>query len=374
LNLPPWAVAPQYGAASLAGVLPGAIGALGVDLPPLPGDPEPVRAIATAPGKAVIVILVDGLGAANLAARAGHAPFLSTLPDGALTTCYPSTTVSALGCLGTGRPPGLSGLAGYALRDPWTERVTSLIGWETSTPPAVWQPHPTYFERLAAVGRPATFIGEARFEGSAMTASSLRGARFVGVKTARQRVETALRAAEAGGLVYLYWGELDKAAHAAGWQSPKWATRLEELDGATRQLARRAGPDVRIWLTADHGVVDHGPVWDVATSPELAAGVPLTAGEPRALHLYTDQPEVVAERWRELLGEAAWIGRQEEAVGLFGGLAERVRPMVGDVVVALAGNGLVLDSRTQKPGVVKMIGHHGSLTAAEMLIPLLQLG
>jgi hypothetical protein len=290
-----------------------------------------------------------------------------------LVSTFPSTTVTALGTFGTGQAPGRTGLAGYSLRDPATGQRAVLIQWDTPTRPEVWQPLPTWFERLAAVGRPATFIGEDRFGGSAMTASSLRGARFVGLKQPSERVAAAVAAAQAGGVVYLYWGELDKAAHQAGWHSGAWARQLEDLDRAMGQLVKRAGPDCRIWLTADHGMVDHGPVWDLAGLPALADGVNLVAGEPRALHLYCDDAAAVAGRWQEVLGEAAWVMARAEAAPLFGGLDGRVEPMVGDVVVALAANGIVLDSRWQKPGVAKMVGHHGSLTAAEMQVPLLRL-
>jgi hypothetical protein len=50
---------------------------------------------------------------------------------------------------------------------------------------------------------------------------------------------------------------------------------------------------------------------------------------------------------------------------------DRVRPVVGDVVVAMAGRATVVDSRTQTPASLDLVGVHGSLTRSEMLVPCL---
>ena len=60
------------------------------------------------------------------------------------------------------------------------------------------------------------------------------------------------------------------------------------------------------------------------------------------------------------------------AQGLFGAVAERVLPRIGDVIVAMRDNFAIVDSRTARPALLALLGLHGSLTAAEMAIPLLQ--
>jgi hypothetical protein len=368
---PAWVRRPAYSGASLATVVPAAARACGIALPGEADDAGTWPSGTDAP--AVCVVLADGLGYHNLAARAGHAPFLSRLPARRAQTGFPSTTVASLATFGTGLPPGATGLAGYSLRDPSTGRRAVLIGWDTPTPPRVWQPNPTVFERLAAAGRPGVFVGQRRFADSPMTEASLRGARFMGADRAGERVEAAAAAAAGGGVVYLYWGEIDKAGHAHGWESWEWGQALEELDAAMRALRaalpRRAG----LWLTADHGMVDvgAGPRWDIGRVPALAEAVDLVAGEPRAIHLYSASPGEVAARWRSELGDAAWVLEKAEAVaqGLFGPVAQRVEPMLGDVIVAAAGTACVVDSRDAKPSALAMVGHHGSLTRAEMDIP-----
>ncbi|MDR0591974.1 MAG: alkaline phosphatase family protein [Bifidobacteriaceae bacterium] len=408
---------PRYRGPSLSRVLPAAVARLGIELPAWPPGGGPAGADLTADGpglvdgpgsvggpdvadgsgggagdpwagwadassagdrpRGIVILLVDGLGLANLGARRGHAPFLAAQPSETLVSGFPSTTVASLGSLGTGLAPGQTALAGYSLRDPATGRRANLIQWDTPTPPRAWQPHATVFERLDAAGRPAGFVGEARFADSPMTQSSLRGARFhPAAKRPAAIVAAALAAARAGdGLLYVYVGALDKIGHAAGWRSAAWAEALEALDAAVRHLVARLGRGWEVWLTADHGQVDvtGAPVWDVAKDPALAEGVDVVAGEARAVHLYGADPAAVAARWRRRLGPAAWVLTRREAVaaGLFGQVDQRVRPYLGDVVAALAGRGTVLDSRVGG-GAAKMVGHHGSLTAAEMRVPLIR--
>jgi hypothetical protein len=321
--------------------------------------------------------LADGLGLTNLRAKSGYAPFLGAWECQRCLSGFPSTTVVSLGSFGTGLAPGQTALAGYSLRDPRNGQRASLIRWDgASTKPDVWQPHWTLFEQMEALGHPAVFVGEPRFAGSAMTRAALRGAHFIsGGMTAATKVTATLRAARASDrLIYLYWGELDRIGHARGWESEAWAVALEELDSSLRQIAKGLPPGWEVWLTADHGMVDvtGGPRWEVSEHPVLAQDVDLIAGEPRALHLYTARPEAVADRWRGFFGPQAWVLTRPEAAraGLFGPIDQRVQPYLGDVVVALAGHGIVLDTAGQGPGPGQMVGHHGSLTETEMAIPL----
>jgi hypothetical protein len=74
-----------------------------------------------------------------------------------------------------------------------------------------------------------------------------------------------------------------------------------------------------------------------------------------------------------VLGDDADVLLRDEAItaGWFGAVDDRVRPRIGDVVVALKAVRSVHDSRTQRPQLARLLGLHGSRTDVESRIPLL---
>jgi hypothetical protein len=357
----------------LADVLPAAAASLGVPVRPVPFE------LPAAPR--ICVLLVDGLGERQLAVRGGHAPYLRDLlrQGRVLSTSFPSSTATSMGSFGTGLPPGAHGLVGYQVRDPETGVLLNELMWDPAVDPRAWQPEPTVLERLVAAEVAVTRIGPGFFDGSGLTEAALRGGRFIAARTLPERVEAALTAlrADARALVYVYWGDLDKVGHTDGCESWSWGEELGSVDLAVRRLAAGMPSDGLLLVTADHGMVDVPPDAraDLATDPELAAGVSVMGGEPRAPMLYCEPgaaPDVLAT-WRERLAGSMQVLSRAEAIaaGWFGPVSPRVLPRIGDVVSAALQPVSVHDSRTQRPELLKLIGMHGALTAEETRVPLL---
>ncbi|MBX9246875.1 alkaline phosphatase family protein [Actinotalea ferrariae] len=380
-------VRPDYGGRCLDAVLPAAAAALcaglGQDPAALPAGADDARTRLGLPAASrVVVVLVDGLGQELLTERAGHAPFLRSrsAETTTLTVGYPSTTAASMGMFGTGRSPGRTGLVGYTVRNPEHGGLANLVSWDGAGDATRWQREPTVFAALAATGAPVTSVGPAAFAGSGLTEAALRGATYVRAESLADRVDAALYELSAPGLVYLYWGDVDKAGHQHGWRSGAWGDALAEADRELGRLARGLPRGTLLLVTADHGMVDvdHAQLVDVAATPALARDVVLVAGEPRASHVHVrpGTAEAVAERWRATLGDAALVALRDEAVaaGWFGPVAEHVLPMLGDVVVAARGVAGVTDSRTQTPHSLTLRGMHGSFTPGEMLVPLVVSG
>jgi hypothetical protein len=375
---------PKFPGRHLGAVLPAVADALGVPGVRGAGDARALLGLPSA--RRACVVLVDGLGRHNLAERSGHAPFLRSLLPGspALRSGYPSTTAASMGSFGTGTTPGRHGLVGYTVRDPRSGGLANLVSWDSGADPREWQREPTVFEQVTAAGVPVTSVGPARFAGSGLTEAALRGARYVQAEHLADRVDAARAALTGQTLVYLYWGDVDKAGHHHGWGSWQWGEELGTVDREIGRLARSLPAGTSLYVTADHGMVDvdRAKRWDVATTPALSEGVVLVAGEPRALHLHVAPPgeptdpalaRKVADRWRETLGRSAVVVLGDDAVaaGWFGDCATHVRPLIGDVVVAMAGRATVVDSRTQTPGSLDLVGVHGSLTPQEVVVPFL---
>ncbi len=377
---------------TLADVLPAVAGALGAPVAGAADRADALGALALTPARRVLVVLVDGLGEQVLRARSGHAPTLRTMLAGGVVAglratssvvdvSYPSTTATSLASLGTGLLPGAHGMNGYQVRVPGSSVLLNELSWEGGPDPRTWQPHPPVFTQVAAAGVDVTRVGPAHFDGSGLTEAALRGGRYRAARSLGDRVEASLAALAASdrSLVYLYWGDVDKAGHTSGVASSAWGAALEEVDEAVATLASRLPADALMVVTADHGMVDvpPGARTDLARDPELAAGVELTGGEPRAPMLYCrpGAAQDVAATWRGRFGDDLDVLLRDEArqAGWFGPVAEHVLPRIGDVVVAARAPVAVHDSRVQSAALADLVGMHGALTDAEVRVPLLSL-
>lgn len=380
--LPAGLLAPDHGTGGLAAVLPGALGALGVDVSTATRQRSEVArsALGLPHAERVCVVLVDGLGHRNLAERSGHAPFLrSLLPEArGLTSTFPSTTAAAIGAFGTGTAPGRTSMLGYTQRNPDTGGLANMVSWDGAPPPQELQLEPPLLEVAAGAGVAVCSTGPARFAGSGMTLAALRGATYRAAESLAQRVDAAVRALARPGLVYLYWADVDKVGHHHGCGSWQWGDALEAADGELARLARSLPRGTLLLVTADHGMVDVDPAlrWDATTDATLARDVRLVGGEPRAVHVYTEPGRTgdVAARWRDVLREHALVLERDDLLAR-GLLGPDPRPgavaATGDVVVAMRGRATVVDSQTQTPASLGLVGVHGSLTETEMRVPLL---
>ena len=336
----------------------------------------------------VVVLLVDGLGAAALKSRAGHARTLMSLltASSVIDSGFPTTTAAALATLTTGVAPGQHGMVGYTVLDPANDRVfKQLSGWDDRIDPTAWQPMPTVFERAVASGLSAVAIGPERYRDSGFSQAVLRGAEYIGATSIGDRLQRAAEwLAEPGGsgIAYVYVPELDVAGHATGAESGEWTNWLEILDAAVRDLLAALGPDDGLLITADHGVLDIAERNHVLfdSSAPLIDGVRFVAGEPRCLQLHfavdasAEVREATVAAWRAAEGERSWIATRDEAVGAgwFGEVRPEVLPRIGDLLVAARKGIAYYDSRTLKGH--GMVGHHGSWLPAEVQVPLLRAG
>lgn len=367
-------VLPAYHDRSLGDVLPAVAAALGVDA----GLP---RGSLTLPdARKYVVFLVDGLGYELLRDHPRDAPFLHSLLDGAeppATVGVPSTTATSLTSLGTALPPGSHGVVGFTSRIPGTDDLLNALAWDSRVDAREWQPHPTAFGRIARAGVHTTVVNKREFAASGLTIAGQRGAEFVGADRVGERLAAAVAAsAEQPSLTYLYDADLDWTGHRYGVASLQWEQQLSMVDAAAEHLREVLPDDTRIVVVADHGMVDSGADdrVDVDERTELRDGVAVLGGEARFRHVYCRAGAVddVLATWRTVLGERAEVLTRDEALarGWFGPVSPEVRPRLGDVLVAGRGSHAVMSS-VGFPFEARLVGLHGSLTPAEMLVPVL---
>jgi type I phosphodiesterase/nucleotide pyrophosphatase len=378
-TLPADLVRPVYGAAGLGDVLPGVAAALGAPVRrgDLPADPLGLTGVL-AGARRVAVLLVDGLGADLVRAHPDVAPVLNALaaPVGDLVAPCPSTTPVSLTTLGTGRPPGTHGILGFVTDVPGEDRTLNHVHWTDDPDPRQWQAVPTVFEQAA--GLPSTVVGPHSFARSGLTRAAYRGAHYAPAYSPGDLVAVVHQslAAAPRTLVYGYHADLDLTGHIRGIDSPSWRNQLSVVDRLVEQLVAGLPDDAALLVTADHGMLDvpeHTRL-DADDVPELAEGVRVLAGEPRAryVHALPGAADDVLATWRAVLGSRAWVVSRAEAIdsGVFGPVDPQLAARIGDVV-ALARGAWAITATVRERFPSMLTAYHGSLTSTELAIPLL---
>jgi hypothetical protein len=363
-------VLPDYRGPCVAGIVPAVLDHLdghGASLPIW---------IASRVGDArqVVVLVIDGLGWEQLAARRQLAPTLASLRGGPITTVAPSTTSTALTSIATGTPPAEHGVLGYrVLID--GDQVLNILRWEvTDGSDASHLVKPDELQLLPPFqGRPVPVVTRAEFAGTGFTALYLSGARQIGYMASSSLpfdVRDALLQGEP--LVVAYYATLDTVAHQHGF-GERYDAELASVDRLVGAVASMLPSGCVLLVTADHGQVDVEEP-PIVFPDELLAGVRVMSGEGRFrwLHAVEGGADDILAACRVLYSDVAWVKSRDEVVdeGWFGGpLPDGRDSMIGDV--AVIARAPVAFHDPNDVGKLALRCRHGSLTSAEMLVPLL---
>ena len=336
------------------------------------------------PAKSVMVVFVDGLGAEQLKERAGHAPWLaSKLDSKSIVHCaFPATTSANVGSFATGLLPGEHGLIGHQVWDRrHNERLNLLVGWNERTDPLLWQPYQTIAELATEQGIPAYNIAHEEYRDTPYTRATMRGAVFKPGNSIADRFSAAAEvlSQRQGSISYLYVPELDKYGHKHGWRSAGWAAILEELDSELKRFSAKLPKDCGLVVTSDHGMIETTKDRQLVLDDYLAdLGLEFFGGDTRATYLYLE-PEasrVEVINALEPLGHALSAFDAEELVraGWYGKISQEARDRLPELVLLARNNFTLYHSKFSKQRAFDMISHHGSVSDAEMRIPLIRVG
>lgn len=344
---------------------------LGALLPTLLAGRAPGGAPAwVARARQHVVLLIDGLGWEQYRRFGDALPALAPFTASPITAVVPSTTATALPSLATGVPPATHGMLGDKMRV--GGRVLNVLRW---TVPSGAPPDPAEVQPVQPFpgGRVAVVSGEA-FIGSGFSAAHLRGAPYDGYAAPDQLVARVLDRVRAGTpLVYAYFPDLDRTAHERGFEHDAFGAALAMADAIVGALHAALPSDVALLVTADHGHVTTDPAERVDLAP-LGPMVSAMAGSARFRYLHA-RPGAVGDlraAATELVGDRAWV---LDRAGLLaaGWLGPAMRPVVagrlGDVILAARGTATMVDPADLRQAA--LVTMHGSVTAAEVMIPLL---
>lgn len=357
-------VLPTYDGASLCGVMPRLLGSPGG------GDGFPVDLGGSAP---TVLLLLDGLGWEQLVDRWALAPTLRAFSGGPITSVAPTTTATALTSLTTGLTPGEHGVVGY--RMVVDGDVLNTLRWGSASrpdarrtsPPDMVQP----FEPF--LGQQITMVSKAEFRTSGFSQAHLRGARLVSYRTTATLVHEAARLiADGERLVYAYYDGVDKVSHEYGLGSV-FDAEVGFADSLVADLMARLPSGSRVVVTADHGQVDCTDGLIDIEAPVMSSVSQLSGeGRFRWLHAKDGAAVDLLAVATEQHGHHAWVRSIDQISdeGWFGrSIRHEVLDRLGDV--ALLPFEPIAFHDPADSGPFELVGRHGSLTGAEVYVPLL---
>ncbi|MFK8024457.1 MAG: alkaline phosphatase family protein [Ilumatobacter sp.] len=359
-------IIPDYAGANVRGIVPALLGpgSWASDSPPW--MPDAVRA-----ADAVVMLVLDGLGWDQLQDHAALAPTLMSMQGRSIHTVAPTTTATALSSITTGLTPGEHGIVGYRMA--LGGDVMNVLRWQVGDQ-AVRRSHPPRdvqsFEPF--LGEEVPVVAQGELQNSAFSEAHLRGCRPVGWRAPSSiAVEAAAQVRAGEKFVYCYYNGIDKIAHERGF-GPFYDAELRFSDALVADLLEALPAGTALIVTADHGQVHVGDRI-VHPSDELLGGVTMQSGEGRFRWLHCRPHDIasVADQAGSAHGDVAWVATKEQMLdeGWFGAtVSPPIRRRLGDV--ALCAHEPVSFHEDADSGPFELVCRHGSLTSAEVNVPL----
>ncbi|MGD9702055.1 MAG: alkaline phosphatase family protein [Acidimicrobiia bacterium] len=359
-------VLPTYAGANLRGIIPALLGPKRTAWLPS-WFPAPAHG-----ADQVVVLLVDGLGWEQLQERPQLAPTLTGLAGGPITSVVPSTTSTALTSVVTGLTPAEHGIIGY--RIDLGGEVMNVLRWSTANGDARKRHVPRDVQPFPAfLGQTVPVVSKIELESSGFSAAHLAGASMNGWRTMSNiPVEIAAQLALGHPLVYAYYDGIDKVAHEKGF-GPYYDAELRMVDRLVGDILEMLPEGAVLLVTADHGQVDVGPRV-LPPAPEVLAATRYQSGEGRFrwLHAKSGAAGPLLDAATKAHSDVAWVVSKERVLdeGWFGpSMAGPVAARLGDVAL-VARDPISFDDPADS-GPFQLVCRHGSLTSAEMLVPLI---
>lgn len=358
----------------------------------------------------VFLILVDSLG--YLSFRRFQKYF--SLPKKAiispLTTIFPSTTAAALSTFATGLLPQEHGLFEWRLYLPQVDNIIKTLPFcfEDSrqqdqlidlgfSPKKIFFSEPTIYQKLARQKVASFTFNHQDYYKSAFAKIVQKGAKPIPFASLSEllvtlnKTVTKITQKYSKTFTFAYLDSLDSIGHKYGPESLYFEAELAQIAMMINQfllqfLQKNSQSSSLLLITADHGQIQVNPkktfylnrFHKLKKSLALKAdGKPVLAtGGPRDVFLHlkkeADKNNIISYLKKNLINQAeVYSTAQALKMGWFGNRqsSEKFQERLGDILILPKNNSTIwLDNGEKK---VDKLGHHGGLTAEEMLVPLI---
>ena len=342
----------------------------------------------------LVLVLVDGMGMSALGD-----PAVADLRERVrmeIDSVFPATTACAMTTVATGLWPGRHGVPGWwaylAEHDlpvtvlPFEERRTGRgLRRHGVQVQDIWQ-HPSRFAEATGnmeMHMPWKYLLSTfnRYLSGRCPTRGYRSPRHAQRRILRRMRAVHGRRAESA-VTFWYIPDYDFACHAHGVASSEARATLRQIRDLLLEMAAGAPDDVRVAVTADHGLIDLGegdraPLFD--GDPLLDCLLSMPSGEGRTPHFHVrpgKEPELV-ERLSERAGERMAVLSQGEAeeLRLFGPepLSDFARRRFGDYVGITLAPFLLAYHASADSTALRHVGVHGGMCPDEVRVPLVVL-
>ncbi len=321
----------------------------------------------------IVLWVLDGLGWEQMQDRLPSLRGFSLMDGVRITTVAPTTTATALTSISTGLPPGEHGVIGYRMAVDGPDNL-NVLRWTTSRGDARESIPPESVQHDVAFGghRPPVVV-RAEFRDTGFTRAHLGGCRHVPYRMPSTLVAEILHQVRAGEpFVYAYYDGIDKVAHEYG-LGAVYDAEIVFVDRMVEYLLQELPSGTALVITSDHGQVDVGDRV-LPPHPEVLSRVRHQSGEARFrwLHAVPGAEAALLDVARTHHSDVAWVVSREQVLDecWFG---PKVLPgplaRLGDV--ALVAREPVAFEDPMDTGPFHLIGRHGSMTPAEVHVPLM---
>jgi predicted AlkP superfamily pyrophosphatase or phosphodiesterase len=357
----------------------------------------------------IILLIVDGLGFNHLLDHGTGTPFFDKLMNNGevypITSVFPSTTPAALTTIHTGYTPQEHGLIEWytyfeefqkvimpmQFRSGWDE-APNFLSSVGGTPQMLYEREVLY-ETLGSAGVMSYVYLYHEYIASVYGDAVQRGSNVLAYREGHELMHLLRESLvhEKGTAFYhVYWGQVDKAGHRYGPNSPEHRDSITSLsyllnDGLLSGLSKEVAQDTLLIMAADHGQIsvahdniiyleDYPFVWDSLMTNNHGEVI-MPTGSPNDVILYIrpDRIKKVIEHLQNELKDAAEVMTTQEAVEreLFGVKTptQRFWNRAGNVIILPFPHYQVWFAPGGKREY-SQLGLHGGLSQEEMIVPL----
>ena len=342
----------------------------------------------------LVLVLVDGMGMSALGD-----PAVADLRERVrleIDAVFPATTACAMTTVATGMWPGQHGVPGWwaylAEHDlpvtvlPFQERRSGRALRRHGVQAAAIWPHPSRFAEVAGdmeMHVPWRYLLSTfnRYLNGRCRARGYRSLRHTQRRIVR-RMRAVHRQRLPLAVTYWYIPDYDSACHTYGVASVEARTTLQRIRDLLHGIAAAAPDDVRVAVTADHGLIDlrrgdRAPLFDGDPLLDCLSSMPSGEGRTPHFHVRPGRERELVDRLAERAGGRMAVLSQGEAeeLRLFGPhpLSEFARHRFGDYVgIAIAPFDLAYFASADATGL-RHVGVHGGMCPDEVRVPLILL-